>query len=259
MTPKLSAALVVAALFLTGCTVGPKYKRPATPVPPQWNVDQARGAVAGEPPEQWWKSFNDPVFDKLVQEAVRANLDLQLAAARVDEARAERGVAKSGLFPSVAATASASRNRQRVVVPAQGSANIVPVEFNNFQGGFDAAWELDFFGRIRSGLQAATADATAASEARRAVLVAVLGELGRSYAELRGFQLRLNIANKNITIQQDTLDLTRVRAKAGLATSCAGFFADPNTAAEFAADHRVTRKLHLLGCTLPRTRSSNRK
>jgi NodT family efflux transporter outer membrane factor (OMF) lipoprotein len=181
-------------------------------------VDQARGAVAGEPPEQWWKSFNDPVFDKLVQQAVQANLDLQLAAARVDEARAERGVAKSGLFPSVAATASASRNRQRVVAPAQGSATIVPVEFNNFQGGFDAAWELDFFGRIRSGLQAATADATAASEARRAVLVAVLGELGRSYAELRGFQLRLDIANKNIAIQQDTLDLTRIRAKAGLAT-----------------------------------------
>jgi NodT family efflux transporter outer membrane factor (OMF) lipoprotein len=218
---RVSTGLVVTILFLSGCAVGPKYKRPATPALAEWSVDQARGTTTGEPAEQWWKSFNDPQFDRLVHQAIQANLDLQLAAARVAEARAARGVAKSELFPTVEATAAASRNRQRVIAPSagpKGSAQIVPIEFNNFQGGFDAAWEVDVFGRIRRGLQAASADATAAAEARRAVLVAVLGELGRSYAELRGFQLRLDIANKNILIQQDTLNLTQARAKAGLAT-----------------------------------------
>jgi len=100
----------------------------------------------------------------------------------------------------------------------QGQPKIGPIEFNNFQGGFDASWEIDVFGRLRRRLQAASADAAAAAEARRAVLVAVLGEVGRSYAELRGFQLRLEIAKKNIAIQQDTVELTRARAKAGLAT-----------------------------------------
>jgi NodT family efflux transporter outer membrane factor (OMF) lipoprotein len=200
--------------------VGPNYKRPVTPVSPQW-IDHATGTSTGEPAEQWWKSFNDPEFDKLVQQAIHANLDLQLAAARVDEARAARGIAKSGLFPTVEASVSVNRNRQRVVAPVAGpgsSGKIVPIEFSNFQGGFDAAWEVDVFGRVRRGLQAATADVATANEARREVLVTLLGELGRSYAELRGFQLRLDIAQKNISIQQDTVELTKARTRAGLAT-----------------------------------------
>jgi len=218
---RASTALLAAILVLAGCAVGPKYKRPATPAPQQWAEAQAPGTNTQEPVEQWWTSFNDVEFDKLVQQAIQANLDLKLATARVAEARAARGIVKSELFPSIDATASASRNRQRVLaLPARApaGAKIVPVEFNNFQGGFDASWEVDVFGRIRRGLQAATADVDAADEARREVLVSVLGELGRSYAELRGFQLRLEIAEKNITIQQDTLDLTKARMKAGLAT-----------------------------------------
>src|SRR5215472_7646422 len=142
----VSAVLAATLVFLTGCAVGPNFKRPVTTVSPQWTVESTTGTSTGEPAEEWWKSFNDPEFDKLVHQAIRANLDLQLAAARVDEARAARGIAKSGLFPTVDATVSASRNRQRVVAPvgAQGSsAKIVPIEFSNFQGGFDASWEVD--------------------------------------------------------------------------------------------------------------------
>jgi NodT family efflux transporter outer membrane factor (OMF) lipoprotein len=221
MTTQTTAALVVISLVLCGCAVGPKYKRPATPAPSQWSEEPTRGTNTRVPTEQWWKSFNDPEFDKLVERAVAANLDLQLATARVNEARAARGIVKSGLFPQVAGSASASRNRQNVIAlpaGAQGPSRTVPVEFNNYQGGFDASWEIDVFGRIRQGVKAAGADAAATSEARKAVLVAVLGELGRAYAELRGFQLRLEIAKKNIAIQQDTVDLTQARAKAGLAT-----------------------------------------
>ena len=220
MKSRVSVALI-AAVFLSGCAVGPRYTRPTTSVPQKWSVEQARGTSTREPSEQWWSSFHDAEFDSLVQRAVKANLDLKLATARVTEARAERGVAKSGLFPSIEATATATRNRQRVIAApaaAHGSAVLAPIEFNNFQGGFDASWELDVFGGVRRGLQAATADVVAAGEARRAVLVTVLGEVGRSYAELRGFQLRLDIAQKNIRIQQDTVELTKARAAAGLAT-----------------------------------------
>jgi len=187
-----------------------------------WTVEDQRPSTnTSEPAEQWWSSFHDAEFNKLIGQAVQANLDLKLAAARVAEARAQRGVAKSELLPTVEATASATRNRQRVIALAGGApgrAKLVPVEFNNFEGGFDASWELDAFGRIRRGVQAARADAVAAAEARRAVLVTVLGDVGRAYAELRGFQLRLDIANKNISTQQDTLELTKARAAAGLAT-----------------------------------------
>ena len=218
MTRRVLAVLSPALLFLSGCAVGPRYKRPAAPVAQQWSGEQARGTSTGEPVEQWWLSFNDPEFRSLIERAVKANLDLKLATARIAEARAVRGIVKSGLFPTVEASASATRNRQRVIAPANGAAAIVPVEFNNFQGGFDASWELDVFGRVRRGLQAANADVAAAREARRDVLVAVLGEVGRTYAELRGFQFRLDIAQKNIATQQDTLDLTKSRATAGLAT-----------------------------------------
>jgi NodT family efflux transporter outer membrane factor (OMF) lipoprotein len=210
--------LVVAALFLSGCAVGPKYKRPTASVPQQWSIRLTSGARAQEPVEEWWRGFNDVEFEQLVRRAVQSNLDLKLAAARVVEARGAQGIARSGLFPSVGASASASRNRQRAFTSVRGSAAIVPIEFNNFQGGFDAVWELDVFGGVRRGVQAAQADAVAAAESRRNVLITVLGDLGRSYAELRGLQLRLAIAQKNIAIQQDTLDLTKARAKAGLAT-----------------------------------------
>ena len=217
----LAAAVLASVLAMSGCAVGPRYQRPSVAVSKNWTVDQGAGTKAGEPSVEWWKSFNDDEFNRLVERAVRANLDLKLAAARVAEARAQAGIARSGLLPSVNASASASRNRQRVIAVSPGpsaSAHLVPIEFNNYQGGFDASWELDLFGSVRRGLQAANADTRAAAEARRDVLVTLLGEVGRSYVELRGFQLRREIAEKNINIQQDTLHLTEARAKAGLAT-----------------------------------------
>jgi NodT family efflux transporter outer membrane factor (OMF) lipoprotein len=221
MKKQFSIVVVALVLTLSGCAVGPKYKRPATSVPQQWTVNEPRGTSTREPAEQWWTVFHDAEFEKLVGRATQANLDLKLASARVAEARALRGISKSGLFPSIGASAAASRNRERVFAGATGASHspaIMPIEVSNFQGGFDASWELDVFGRTRRGLQAATADIAAANELRRDVLVTVLGEVGRSYAELRGFQLRLDIAERNIAIQQDTLDLTKSRSAAGLAT-----------------------------------------
>jgi len=219
----ISVVAITCIPLLAGCAVGPNYKRPQVAVPNQWTVAPARGTSAKPPQtDAWWSSFQDPELNSLIQRAVDRNLDLKVAAERVLEARAARGIVKSSFYPSVQGTASASRFRERAFV-ATGSAtaprvSVVPVEANSFQGGLEAAWELDVFGRIRRATQAATADVTAAEENRRDVLVILLGDVGRVYAQLRGFQRRLEIANKNIKTQQDTLDLTAARSKAGLAT-----------------------------------------
>src|SRR3989454_3592818 len=223
-------AVAFSVLLLAGCAVGPNYKRPQVTVPNQWTVAPARG-TSTKPPETdaWWSSFRDAELDSLIARAVDRNLDLKLALERVQEARAASGIARSDYLPSVGANVSATRLRggisQGVIRAVPSSADpdarpslISPFETNSFQGNLSASWELDVFGGIRRGVQAATADIAAAEENRRDVLVILLGDVGRVYAQLRGFQRRLEIANKNIKTQQETLDLTTARAKAGLAT-----------------------------------------
>ena len=217
-------------LLLVGCTVGPNYKRPQVSVPNHWTVAPARGtSTKPSQRDEWWSSFQDLELDSLIERAVGRNLDLKLALERVQEARAARGIVRSGYFPSIDSNVSATRLRgginQGVIraVPSSADPNarpslISPFETNSFQGNLSALWELDIFGGIRRGVEAATADVTAAEENRRDVLVILFGDVGRVYAQLRGFQRQLEIANENINTQQETLDLTTARAKAGLAT-----------------------------------------
>ncbi|HVX65807.1 MAG TPA: efflux transporter outer membrane subunit [Bryobacteraceae bacterium] len=218
----LTAAL---ALSLTACAVGPAYRRPAVPVTQNWSGEPSRGTSPALEPavEEWWKSFRDPELESLITRAVSANLDLQIAAARIAEARAARGLARSDAFPQVTAGASVTRSRQ--IVPAGFSPGagapapaLVPFESNFYQGRFDMAWEADVFGRVRSEVRAATADVEAQQEDRRNLLITLLGDVATNYAQLRGYDLRLRIANGNIAIQQQILDLTRELTRAGQAT-----------------------------------------
>src|SRR5215469_5930963 len=162
MRPRGWALVVASSVMAGGCAVGPNYKRPQVAVPTQWTVPPERGTSAKAiERDDWWASFQDAELNSLIMRAVAQNLDLQLALERVQEARAARGVVRSSYFPSVDATASASRNRQRVIAAPNEpgkSAAFVPIEYNNFQGGLSALWELDVFGGIRRGVQAATAD-----------------------------------------------------------------------------------------------------
>jgi len=161
-------------------------------------------------------------LDGLIQRAVAANLDLKIAASRLLEARAARGVARAGLLPSVESSDSLQRVRGGLTAgifrPNAGgqSSLLAPYQTNIFQDGFDASWEIDFFGGKRHALEAATADAASAEEARRDTLVSLLAEVARNYVELRGTEKRLEIAQRNIKLQTDSLDLTKVRAEAGL-------------------------------------------
>src|SRR5881275_3270328 len=156
--------LVFSSLLLMGCAVGPNYKQPQVQVPKQWTVAPARG-TSTKPAEtdEWWSSFHDPELNSLVARAVDRNLDLKLALERVQEARAARGIARSGYFPSVNANVSATRLRgginQGVIraVPSSADPNarpslISPFGTNSFQGNLSASWEIDVFGGIRRGV-----------------------------------------------------------------------------------------------------------
>ncbi len=177
---------------------------------------------------EWWKEFKDPTLDSLVERAARNNLDVRMAASRVAETRAAAGVARAALLPEVGQTTSASRIRggfsQGVVrvggvsAGPQASSFVSPFETGIMQTGFDARWEIDLFGALRKNRNAAKADALAAEETRRDLLLVVTAEVARNYAELRGLQQRLTIAEENREAQRETLELTRARAAAGLAS-----------------------------------------
>ena len=204
------------ALFLVGCTVGPNYKSPKTKVPE--NFVNSRPAADTEMVAKWWTTLQDPMLDSLIDRAVRSNLDLRFAEARVREARAQRGVVRGDLFPTLNASASYQRSRasKNIGVPQGSSGSSNAVEGDLYQAGFDASWEIDVFGGIRREVEAANADLSAEIENRRNVLVTLLAEVARNYVEVRASQRQITIAQANLKAQQETLDLTRVRFNAGL-------------------------------------------
>jgi multidrug efflux system outer membrane protein len=214
------------ALFLAGCSVGPDYKEPALVVPAGWTEAQQKG-VDTRPAEltRWWTAFEDPMLNSLVDRAVRSNLDLRVAEARIREARASRAVVASGAWPTVDTSGSYTRSRSSenaLNIPSQsgagGGASSPKLERNFFNAGFDANWEIDVFGGVRRSVEAADAIIEATEYNRRDILVSLLGDVARNYIDVRGAQRRLAVARANLKTQQDSLDLTRVRFNAGLAS-----------------------------------------
>ncbi len=203
------------AVLLGGCTVGPDYAAPELNMPNSFvQSEQAEPQV---PPEliEWWTVFNDPVLNDLMKQAGSGNLDLRIAEARVREARAFRGVVAADDQPQVNTFGNA--NRSRTSENVNGGPGGGPGETTNlFEVGFDANWEIDLFGRVRRGVEAANADIQASEADRAAVMVTVFAETARAYIELRQFQRRLEIAQENIGTQAETRDLSRALFEAGL-------------------------------------------
>ena len=215
----LTGAALAFVLF-QGCAVGPNFQPPKTTPPAQWSAPQAGGETNLEPSlDSWWKSFNDPQLDSLVERAVRTNQDLRIAEARVREARAFYRIASSQLWPTVDAGGSYARENQSKNQPILGSLPMpsgIPYENNVYQAGFDASWEIDVFGGTRRAVEAGKAEVAAAEFGRRNVLVTLLGEVARNYVELRGCQRRLEIATNNLATQQEALALAQNRFNNGL-------------------------------------------
>jgi len=212
---------LAAASALAGCTVGPNYVKPDVPVEKSWDATGAAGAPNPAELSGWWQTFRDPELERLVAEALRSNLDLKLAEARVRDARAQLVIARSAGLPFLNASASDAWGG--------GSANIIQkTSFGTFRStgattslyraGFDAGWEIDVFGGIRRSVEAAEASIDASVEDLRSVQVTLLGEVASAYIDLRGQQSLLAIAKENLKSQQDTLELTQARYKGGLSS-----------------------------------------
>jgi len=218
MKPTMVITAMCLAL-LTGCAVGPDYHPPNVTTPSSWTSPLANGET-NSPAHlaAWWKNFNDTNLDSLMATAVQSNLTLRIAEDHVREARAERGVVTGGLWPSVGSSASYSRNRFGANSFPPLAKFGVPLDYNLYNAGFDAAWELDIFGGTRRAVEAANAEIGGAEYGQRDVLVSLLAEVARNYVGARGYQQRLAITRQNIQVQQQILDLTSNRFQNGLSS-----------------------------------------
>jgi multidrug efflux system outer membrane protein len=208
--------VLATAVLLTACAVGPNYDRPTTPVAPRFANAQERGFNDGEVTVKFWTLFGDSTLDQLVEDALSANKDLARAEANLRASRAVARLAGFDAYPTITATGSYSHNLQsqhrfevfQNVTRSQRTIDTVDV-------GFDAFWELDFFGRVRRSIQAARADMRAAEAGVRDAQVIVSAEVARNYFVLRGLQEQLDVAKRNADNQRQTLALTQVRLEAG--------------------------------------------
>lgn len=191
-------------MLLSGCAVGPDYGLPDFSFPAGW-TDTAETKPAEAPKlEAWWTTLEDPILDRLVEEAVAGNLDVATAKAKIREARASYRQAGGALYPSVDGSASVSRSKS-------ASSSIS----NAFKAGFDATWEMDVFGGNRRGLEAAGYGLDAAEDELRATLLTMIGDIASSYVEARGYQARIELARRTAQSQFQSAELTRSKFEAG--------------------------------------------
>ena len=179
-------------------------------------------------PASWWKVYQDPELDRLIETVAARNLDLLTAAERIAEARAATGQSRSKLGPEINLTGGGQRLRggftqgvARIPTPSgqQPTGSFVaPFETGILQAGLDMRWEMDLFGSNRAALAAARADVLASQERREDLLITGTAEAARYYLELRGIEERLAITRRNIAAQKDLLSLTEERTRAGLAS-----------------------------------------
>ncbi len=221
-------ALATGALLLSACAVGPEFKVPDNTMPQQWRA--ATGQLTGnEVDVEWWKQFNDPVLTDLVDRALHANADVRLAALRVAQSRMQRRAAAGSRWPSVNASAAYSRERQSengvntrvidlIAPPAQREQiiSVLSEPFDVDQAGFDAAWELDLWGRVRRSIESADATLQASDEDLHDAQRLLVAEVVRTYLELRGVEDQLRIAKADVDLSTDLVELTAYRVKGGI-------------------------------------------
>jgi outer membrane protein, multidrug efflux system len=205
---------VAGLLGLAGCAVGPNYKAPAAPAKPAAFANALTNQGAGPIDLHWWRTFEDAELSALADRALAENHDLKFASANLREARALRRLNQADFFPVV--NGSASYSRFRASSAAFGPAARRAGDF--YDAGFDAGWELDLFGRVRRGVEAASAEMQAAESRRRDVQLTLLSEVARNYFELRGTQNELEVARRNAENQRETLRITQARLEGGRGT-----------------------------------------
>jgi NodT family efflux transporter outer membrane factor (OMF) lipoprotein len=217
-TPKNVLVAALPMLLLASCAVGPNYKRPVVPVPPQYRSAEQPATAPSLADTKWFDLFQDDVLKQLVTTALERNFDIRIAAERVLQARAQLGVTRSDQFPTLDANAQFVANRgssagQIVFIPRGTNLDV-----SYTQAGFSLGWELDLWGRLRRLTEAARAQYLASEESRHGVITTLISDVTSTYFSLRELDLELEIAKKTRTVAEDGLRLTRLRHGEGAAT-----------------------------------------
>ncbi len=202
---------MLAATFL-GCMVGPNYRRPAIETPTQWRFEEREaGEVANA---TWWEQFDDPVLNDLIRIALKENKDVKIAAARIEDFAGRYRTTRAPLFPQVGAGAIAGRIRatERGPTPLT-SATENPA--NDFQIFLNANWEIDLWGKLRRGTEAARADLLSTQEGRRAVILTLVASVATAYVHLRDLDLQLEIAKRTVKSREESYHLFQLRFRGG--------------------------------------------
>ncbi|MGH8142551.1 MAG: efflux transporter outer membrane subunit [Steroidobacteraceae bacterium] len=213
-TPRLLALALLLTAALSGCVVGPNYVRPQTPVANKFAGAEPAVYSSQRSQVEFWKQFGDPILDKLVGNALIANYDLSIAVGRLVQARALHKQSVFDLAPTV--TASGGYTKQRA--PAVDNPFGGPYTTKLYDAGFDATWELDFFGGVRRNIQARNAQFEGEVASLHDAQVSVIAEVARNYFELRGEQTELAVARANVGNQRQVLALAQAQVSAGSGT-----------------------------------------
>jgi outer membrane protein, multidrug efflux system len=207
---KLARLLIV--MLLSGCMVGPNYHRPAVQTPPAYRDlsenPQLQAQTASYADLPWWQVFQDPKLQELIRIALKQNYDLQTASERIVAARAELAITRSALFPQVQANANF----------IGGQENTDQTRFNFLTLTADAAFQLDFFGRLRRATEASRAQLLATEDARQTVVLTLVSDVAADYFDLLQLDLQLQITRDTVKTQTDSVKLTNLRLSHGVAT-----------------------------------------
>lgn len=216
--------LAAGCLILQGCELGPDYHLPKLSLPDSW-LEAPVKQEAGPETADWWKQFNDPTLDALVDRALNNSLDLRTAGARLQQARANERATRSDIFPSVNLTGSAqrssgSRRSGSTTISGTGAGTLVSSSAgkpsNFFQAGFDASWEIDLFGRLRRRFESAEADRAAAEADVESARLSVAAEIVRTYLDYRLNLTQRRLAQQTGEAQANTSRITESRYKQGV-------------------------------------------
>ncbi|MBW8905500.1 MAG: efflux transporter outer membrane subunit [Betaproteobacteria bacterium] len=209
-------ALVLTTL-LAGCTLGPDYKRPDMPLPTKFPDQPASGEPAAAPlPSDWWMLYNDATLSELVTSGRKSNADVRLAFARVQEAEGVLREARASLFPEVIGTASYARTGVSTFSQPPVPAGITTVR-PSYQAILSTSYEVDFWGRVSRGNEAARASLLATRLSRDVVDITLAGGIAQTYFVLRSLDTQIAVLDNSIRVRRESLDIAKARLEAGLA------------------------------------------
>ena len=208
------------ALLTSACAVGPNYQRPEVSLTKAYVTPAPATATQPASLETWWDGFGDPMLTTVVQRAQARNLDLAQATARIRQSRAQARAAGAALLPQAGATGSVARVDQSLLSPIGEIGSQLPGferDYDDSAVGASASWEIDLFGGLRREREAAIAGAKASQATAQAVRISVAADAADAYLQVRAYQARLEVANRQLRIQQDLVSLVDQRANQGVA------------------------------------------